>query len=341
MRFGNPDGFWLLLLIPLLGAFFAWAFWRKAALLRRFAETEMLKRMVAGTSTARQVLKMGLLLLALLFLAFSLARPQWGTKMELMKRRGIDVVVAMDVSTSMFAEDIKPNRLARSKQEIQRFVEQLGGDRVALVAFAGDAFLQCPLTSDYGAFHIFLDVLDPNLIETQGTDIGRAIETSMKSFDPRDRKYRVMLLLTDGEDHSGAAERAAEEAAKEGVMIYTVGIGLPSGVPIPVKDENGQVSYKKDMDGNIVTSRMDPDLLQRIAQKTGGKFYHAEPGHYELLDVLKEINGMEKREIDADRFTRFEDRFQIPLAIALILLVGEMLISDRRRRKGEWAGRFT
>ena len=341
MRFGNPDAFWLLFLIPLLGIFFAWGFWRKTVLLRRFAETGMLKRMVAGTSTTRQMLKMGLLLLAVLFLVLSLARPQWGTKMELMKRRGLDVVVAMDVSLSMYAEDIKPDRLARSKQEIQRFVEQLGGDRVALVAFAGDAFLQCPLTSDYSAFRIFLDVLDPNLIETPGTDIGRAIETSVKAFDAKDRKYRVMLLLTDGEDHSGGAERAAEEAAKEGVIIYTVGIGMPSGVPIPVKDENGQMTYKKDADGNFVTSRMDPELLQRIAQKTGGKFYHAEPGHFELLDVLKEINGMEKRDLDADRFTRFEDRYQIPLALGLVLLALEMLISDRRRRKQAWTGRFT
>ncbi|HAO99484.1 MAG TPA: hypothetical protein DCQ83_05520 [Fibrobacteres bacterium] len=341
MRFGNPIAIWLLLVLPLLAAFFAWAFWRKSALLRRFAETEMLKRMVAGTSKTRQFVKMGLLLLAVFFLLLSLARPQWGTKMELMKRRGLDVVVAMDVSNSMYAEDIKPNRLARSKQEIQRFVEKLGGDRVALVAFAGDAFLQCPLTSDYAAFRIFLDVLDPNLIETQGTDIGRAIETSLKAFDVRDRKHRVLLLLTDGEDHSGEAERAAEEAAKEGVMVYTVGIGLPSGVPIPVDNGNGQVSYKKDADGNIVTSRMDPDLLERIAQKTGGKFYHAEPGHYELLDVLKEINGMEKREFDEDKFTRFEDRYQIPLAIGLALLVAEMLISDRRRRKREWTGRFS
>ena len=341
MRFGNPDAFWLLLLIPVLAGFFAWSFWRKNQLLRRFAETEMLKRMVAGTSTARQLLKMTLLLLAVFFLILALARPQWGTKMELMKRRGLDVVVAMDVSLSMYAEDIKPNRLARSKAEIGRFVDQLGGDRVALVAFAGDAFLQCPLTSDYSAFRIFLDVLDPNLIETQGTDIGTAIETSVKAFDPTDRKYRVMLLLTDGEDHSGFAEKAAEEAAKEGVIIYTVGIGLTSGVPIPVRDENGQVSYKKDADGNIVASRMDPELLQKIAQMTGGKFYHAEPGHYELLDVMKEINGMEKRETDADKFTRFEDRFQIPLAIALALLIAEMLISDRRGRKRQWTGRFT
>ena len=341
MRFGNLSAFWLMLLSPVLGAFFAWAFWRKSALLKRFAETEMLKRMVAGTSIIRQIIKMSLLLFAVFFVVLSLARPQWGTKMELMKRRGLDIVVAMDVSLSMYAEDIKPNRLARSKQEIMRFVDQLGGDRVGLVAFAGDAFLQCPLTSDYSAFRIFLDVLDPNLIETPGTDIGRAIETSMKAFDPSDRKYRVLLLLTDGEDHSGGAEAAAAEAAKEGVIVYTVGIGLTSGVPIPIKDEYGRVAYKKDVDGNIVASRMDPELLKKIAQLTGGKFYHAEPGHYELLDVLKEINGMEKRETDADKFTRFEDRYQLPLAIALALLIAETLISDRRRRKREWAGRFT
>jgi Ca-activated chloride channel family protein len=341
MRFGSPEALWLVILVPALSAFFVWAFWRKSALLRRFAEIEMLKRMVAGTSGPRQLLKMGLLTLAVLFLALSLARPQWGTKMELMKRKGLDVVVAVDVSHSMFAEDIKPNRLARSKQEIQRFVERLAGDRVALVAFAGAAYLQCPLTSDYGAFRIFLDVLDPDLIEVPGTDIGQAIEASMGAFDPKDRKYRVLVLLTDGEDHSGRAEKAAEEAAQRGIAIFTVGIGSPSGVPIPVKDRSGRVAYKKDAQGGIVTTKMDPGLLQKIALITDGKFYHAQPGHFELQEVLEEINAMEKRELESERFTRFEERFQIPLALALFLLVAEMLLSDRRRRGKEWAGRFT
>jgi Ca-activated chloride channel family protein len=219
-------------------------------------------------------------------------------------------------------------------------VERLAGDRVALVAFAGEAFLQCPLTSDYGAFRIFLDVLGPELIPTPGTDIAGAIETALKAFDPKDRKYRVMVLLTDGEDHSGRAEKMAEEAAKEGVIIYTVGIGLPSGVPIPLKDAQGNVTYKKDRDGNVVTTKLDEVLLQKIALATGGKYYHADPGRFELGDVLREIEKMEKRELDSEKLNQYEDRFQIPLGIALVLLIAEMLVSDRRKRRKEWEGRF-
>lgn len=341
MRFASPLCFWLLLSVPFLAGFFIYAFAKKARTLRRFAQVEMLKRMTDGISRGRQVLKALLILLVALFAVLALARPQFGTKMELMKRKGLDVVVAVDVSLSMYAEDIKPNRMARSKQEIGKFVDKLAGDRVALVPFAGEAFLQCPLTLDYGAFKIFLDVLGPDLIETPGTDLASAIETAMKAFDPKDRKYRVIVLMTDGEDHSGRAEKAAEEAAKAGVAIYTVGIGSSGGVPIPMKDAQGGVTYKKDAAGNVVTSRMDEVLLQKIALATNGKYYHAEPGRFELEDVLKEINKMEKREMESERYSQFEERFQIPLGIALALLVAEKLISDRRKRKKEWEGRFT
>ena len=341
MRFASPGMFWLFWLIPLLAAFFIYAFRKKRRTLARFAQVEMLKRMTAGISRRRQVLKSLLLLLVAFFAVMALARPQFGTKMELMRRKGLDVVVAVDVSLSMYAEDIKPNRMARSKQEIGKFVDRLAGDRVALVAFAGEAFLQCPLTSDYGAFKIFLDVLGPELIPTPGTDIAGAIETSLKAFEAKDRKYRVLVLLTDGEDHSGRAEKMAEEAARTGVAVYTVGIGLPSGVPIPLKDEQGGVYYKKDRNGNVVTTKLDEDLLRKIAIATNGKYYHAEPGRFELEDVLKEIAKMEKGELDSERMSQFEDRFQVPLGIALALLVAEMLISDRRKRRKEWEGRFT
>lgn len=341
MRFGAPYMFWLLWLVPLLAGFFLYAFRKKRRAMARFAQVEMLRRMTGSISRGRQILKAFLILLVACFAVLALARPQFGTKMELMRRKGLDVAVAVDVSLSMYAEDIKPNRMARSKQEIGKFVDRLGGDRVALVAFAGEAFLQCPFTSDYGAFKIFLDVLGPELIPTPGTDIAGAIETSLKAFDPKDRKYRVLVLLTDGEDHSGRAEKMAEEAAKEGVAIYTVGIGLPSGVPIPLKDEQGNVVYKKDRNGNVVTTKLDEVLLQKIALATNGRYYHAEPGRFELEDVLREIEKMEKRELDTERLSQYEDRFQIPLGVSLVLLVAEMLISDRRKRRKEWEGRFT
>jgi len=341
MRFGAPHMFWLLWFLPVLAGFFLYAFRKKSKTLARFAQVEMIRRMTDGISRGRQYFKAFLILLVAFFAVLSLARPQFGTKMELMRRKGLDVVVAVDVSLSMYAEDIKPSRMARSKQEIGKFVERLAGDRVALVAFAGEAFLQCPLTSDYGAFKIFLDVLGPELIPTPGTDIAGAIEASMKAFDPKDRKYRVLVLMTDGEDHSGRAEKMAEEAAKEGVAIFTVGIGLPSGVPIPLKDEQGNVVYKKDRNGNVVTTKLDEVLLQKIALATNGKYYHAEPGRFELGDVLREIEKMEKRELDSERLSQYEDRFQIPLGISLALLIAEMLISDRRKRRKEWEGRFT
>ncbi len=341
MRFGSESLLWLTALFPALGLFFLWAFRRRAAILRRFAAQAMLARMVQGTSRPRQALKAGLLALGVLFLALSLARPQWGTRMEMMKRRGLDVVIAVDVSLSMFAEDIKPNRMARSKQEISKFIDRLAGDRVALVAFAGDAYLQCPLTSDYAAFRIFLDVLEPDLIEVPGTDIARALEVSLSAFDERDRKYRVVVLLTDGEDHSGRAEKAAKEMADQGVIVYTVGIGSLSGVPIPVKGAGGAVSYKKDANGQVVTTRLDAQLLQRIALATDGGFYHARPAEFELAQVLEAINAMEKRELESEQFTRYEERFQIPLAIAVLLLALEMFVSDRRKRRSEWKGRFS
>lgn len=341
MRFASSESFWLLLSLPLLAGFFLYAYRKKRNTLLRFAQVEMLKRMTQNYSQRRQVFKAFLILTVAFFAVLSLARPQWGSKMELMKRKGLDVVVAVDVSLSMYAEDIKPNRMARAKQEIGKFVDRLGGDRVGLVAFAGEAFLQCPLTLDYGAIKVFLDVLGPDLVNIPGTNISSAMETALKAFDPKERKYRVMVLLTDGEETEGRAEQLAEEASRMGVTIYTVGIGSRSGVPIPLKDAQGRVTYKKDGQGNVVTTRLDEVLLQKIALATGGKYYHADPGRFELEEILKEINKMEKRELEGERFSQFEERFQIPLAAALVLLVSEMLVSDRRRRKREWSGRFS
>jgi Ca-activated chloride channel family protein len=342
--FGNERMLWLLGLVPLLALFLAWARWRAAARLRRFADPEAVARIAAEASPARRALKAALLLGGAFFLILALARPQWGSRMEMVQRKGVDVVVAVDVSLSMLAEDIRPNRLARSKQEIQRFAENLQGDRIALVAFAGDAFLQCPLTSDYAAFRVFLNVLEPGLIDAPGTDLGRALEEALKAFPPGEGRHRAIVLLTDGEDHGGRALQVAQEAAKRGVVVHVVGIGSPGGVPIPVEDGSGARAYKRDAQGQVVSTRLDADLLGQIARATGGELHLAQPGRFELLDVLKKINAMEKRAFDAEQVTRLEERFQIPLAIALLLLAAEMAISDRRRRKRQgdaWRGRFS
>ncbi len=341
MKFGDPIYFWFLILLPVLFGFYLFAHFKKKRALKRFAYIEMIKKLTDRISYGKQWLKAILLLSVFFWGILSLTRPLYGTKMELMKRRGLDVVIAVDVSLSMYAEDIKPNRLAKAKKEISEFIDNLSGDRVGLVAFSGEAFLQCPLTLDYSAAKIFLDVLGPDLIETPGTAIGPAIETALSAFDPKERKYRVVVLLTDGEDHTGTAEKWAEEASKQGVILYTVGIGALSGVPIPLKDKYGNVSYKKDRDGNIVSTKLDDLTLQKMALTTNGKYFHAAPGKFELTRVIEEINNMEKRELEAERFIQYEERFQIPLGIALILLIVEMFISDRRRSKKIWKGRFS
>lgn len=340
MRFGAPLFAYLFLLIPLLGLFYWYAHSKKKRALKKFATAEILNRLLTSVSPWRRVIKSILMLLVFFFCILALIRPQYGTKMELMKRRGLDVVVAVDVSLSMMAQDLKPNRLSRAKYEINRFIDALGGDRIGLVAFAGDAFLQCPLTLDYSAAKIFLDILNPNLVGTPGTSLSEAIRVSLSAFDPKDRRYRVIVLLTDGEDHSGDVEKWAEEAANQGVIIFTVGIGSLQGIPIPVKDGSGNVSYKKDRNGNIVTTQLDINTLQKLALRTQGAFYHATPGAFELQKVLDKINEMEKRELEAERFIQYEERFQIPLIIALILFVIESLLSERRKIKGIWKGRF-
>ncbi len=340
MRFADPAALWWLLLVPVAGVFFAWALWRGRILLRRFADPALLPRLGAGNGTLRGALRALLFIAALGLIAVALARPQWGTRLELMQREGLDIVVVMDVSRSMYAEDIRPNRLARTKQELARFTERLDGDRVALVAFAGDAFLQCPLTTDYGAFRMFLDVLEPDFIQPQGTDIARAIEVGLRAFAEDDGRHRVMVLLSDGEDFGGRVQDMVAEAARSGVVIFTVGIGSTSGVPIPVRDASGGRAHLRDARGHVVTTRMDAELLAGIAHATGGEFYHAQPGRFEMLEVLREINVMERRLLESERLSRFEDRFQFPLAAAMLLLVGELLVPPRRRRKHDESGRF-
>lgn len=341
MRFGSPLFFWLLLLVPLTVVFLMYAAHRRKSALKRFAQVEMLGKLMSKISPWRRLVRHILLVLTVFFAVLALVRPQFGTRMELMKRKGLDVVIAVDVSLSMYAQDIQPNRLARAKHEIGRFVDALNGDRVGLVAFAGDAFIQCPLTLDYGATKMFLDILGPSLVSTPGTSLGEAIRVSLQAFDPKQRKYKVIVLLTDGEDHTGKFESWVNEAVSQGVKIYTVGIGSLQGVPIPLNSPDGSVSYKKDRDGNIVTTRLDEVALQKAALATGGQYYHASPGAFELGKVVAQINQMEKRELEAERFVQYEERYQIPLALSIICFIALMLLPEKRKTGGTWKGRFT
>jgi Ca-activated chloride channel family protein len=335
MRLADIDYLYaLIILIPVLLAFYWVVFRMKRKALRRFGNLELMKKLALSFSPRKQRWKVVLMLLAVFFLMFSLARPQLGTRMTLMKREGVDIVVAMDCSLSMLAEDFKPSRLEKAKQEVNGLISRLQGDRVGLVAFAGVAFIQCPLTLDYSAAQMFLDIMDVNLIPKPGTAIGEAIRTSIKAFNQKERKYKVLVLLTDGEDHDSDPLGAAEEAATEGIRIYTIGIGSVQGEPIPLKDVRGGVEgYKKDQEGTVVVSKLDETTLQKIALTTGGKYYHATSGEMELDKIYDEISKMEKKELEGKLMTQYEDRYQFFLLLAIVLLVIEFVLPERRSAK--------
>ena len=335
MRIAQIDFIYvLLILLPLLIVFYWFVFRMKKKAKERFGNLALIEKLSLSFSPKKQRRKVDLMLLGVLFLLFSLARPQLGTKLTLMKREGVDIVIAMDVSLSMLAEDIKPNRLEKAKQEINGLISRMKGDRVGLVAFAGVSFIQCPLTLDYSAAKMFLDIIDINLIPQPGTAIGDAIRTSIRAFNQKERKYKVLILLTDGEDHDSDPLGAAEEASKEGIRIYTIGIGSVQGEPIPIKDNRGQVTgFKKDKEGSVIVSKLDEVTLQKIALTTGGKYYHATSGEMELDKIYDEISKMEKKELEGKLLTQYEDRYQYFLLLSVVFLTIEFLLSERRSRR--------
>jgi len=341
LKFENPEYLHLLWGAIVLLVFFIWVVKYKSKLVARFGAIESLQKLMRQYSIRKRNIKIALLILSYIFFVIAFANPQIGTKLEDVKREGVDIVVALDVSKSMLAEDIKPNRLEKSKHELSQLIDLLQGDRIGLVAFAGIAHVQCPLTLDYSAAKLFLNIIDVNLIPQPGTAIGNAIETSVKAFNSEERKHKVMILITDGESHESDPLEAAKEAEQQGVKIYTIGIGSPQGVPIPEFDSRGrQAGFKKDRNGSVVTTKLDVVTLQKIAYQTGGKFYQASAGEAELDEIYKEISDLEKKELVSRQFSQYEDRFQIFLIIGLILLLIEILIPERKRIKAEWKGRF-
>jgi Ca-activated chloride channel family protein len=296
MRFAAPEHFTILLIVLLLGVFAFWAIGRKKRLLELFGDLPLLMKNAPYISFARQRTKAVLLVIGLVFLVLALARLQFGTHLEALKREGLDIVVALDLSNSMLAQDMKPNRLEKAKQEVRSIIRRLGGDRIGLVAFAGEAFVQCPLTLDHAAAELLLSVMDERTVSVQGTSIAAAIEAAQRAFTTKDKKHKVLLLLTDGEDHEGRGVEAAQSARKDGIRIYTVGIGNPAGEPIPVVDRKGnQIGFKKDQSGEVIVSRLDEVALQKIALETGGKYYHATAGEMELDRIFDGSQRWKKR----------------------------------------------
>jgi len=340
MNFAALEYLYLLWILPAVVLLAVYSFRKKDQLLRLFADTELWDRLMPDVHRRRQTFKFLLLLAAVALLLTSLLRPRWGFHWEEIKRKGVDLLVASDDSESMLAEDIQPNRLERAKREITDLVGMLQGDRVGLVAFAGAAFLECPLTLDYGSFRIFLDYLDTELIPVPGTAIGEAIQTAIRSFSTERRASKALILITDGEDHPGEAEKAAEAAKEKGIRIFTIGIGSEHGAPIPLR--GGKGDFKKDRKGQVVMSKLRETALQKIALATGGSYVRSVSGDMDLKKIYEEeIRGkMEAGELKSTKKRRWEERFQWFLFGSILLLALESLLPDRKRppaRKAERA----
>ncbi|MFZ0392164.1 MAG: VWA domain-containing protein [Calditrichia bacterium] len=334
LRFAYPQFLWLYALVPLLALFFVWTFYKKRRLLRRLGDDRLVEQLTRSVSRRKQIWKMVLVLLSYCLLVLALADPQIGTRLAEVKRRGVDIFVALDVSTSMLAEDVPPNRLEKARHEISAFIDRLEGDRIGLICFSGISFVLCPLTLDYSAAKMFLNDIEPGMIPRPGTAVASAIQTAMDSYVEKEIKNKVLILITDGEDHEGEPLETAKEAAKEGVIIYTIGIGSPQGAPIPEYDAYGnRTGYKKDREGNVVTTRLDVLSLEKIAFETDGKFYISSTGESELEKIYDEISALEEKELTARKFTQFEDRFQIFLLLGILLLLVETLLGERRKIK--------
>ncbi|PID29832.1 MAG: hypothetical protein CR982_01880 [Candidatus Cloacimonadota bacterium] len=296
--------------------------------LRSIFSNNMVEKLGYSSSKRKRNIKSSLLVTALIFLTIALVNPQIGTKQVEAKREGIDIILAVDLSRSMLAEDITPNRLMKTKYEIKRFIERLKGDRVGLVGFTSKAFIQCPLTTDYGAMRMFLDILKPNLLPQNGTSISEAVKTSISAFDQKDKKRKLLIVISDGEDHEQGLEEAIAEAKENNIVIFTIGIGSTLGVPIPYKG-----GFLKDENGETVITKLNELTLQKVALESDGQFYRASAGDSELDEIFKEISEFEKREYSTKIFEDFESRFQVFILIALIILLIESLLNKARKEK--------
>lgn len=326
-RFANPQYLWLLVVLPLFVALFWLAAHRRRKRLERFGHPAILQELMPDVSTGRVTLRFILFLLAVLCLILAAARPQFGSKLREEKTRGIEMMLTVDVSNSMLAEDFEPNRLERTKYAIGKLFEGLQQDRVGLVVFAGEPKVQLPITSDYRMARAFARKIDPSLVSVQGTAIGKALEQALLAFssDTEQSHGRVIILITDGENHEDDAIAVAERAAQQGVRIFTIGIGTPEGAPIQIGGE-----FIKDENGEMVVSKLNEEMLAQIADITGGAYVRATKQSIGLDEIVKAINEMEQTELSTIRFEEFNEQYQYLLIAALVLLLVEFLILDRR-----------
>ncbi len=331
-RFANPEYLYLLLLLPVMTAIFVFNQVRRRNSLKRLGESAIIGRLIPELSRIRPVIKFIFMLTGISAVIIMLARPQFGSRLEEVKKQGVEVIIALDVSNSMLAEDIQPNRLTRAKQAISKLVDNLDNDKIGLIVFAGDAYTQIPITTDYISAKMFLSTINPEMVPKQGTAIGAAIKLAERSFTPGEGKSKAIIIITDGENHEDDPVSEAEAASKAGIIIHTIGIGSNEGVPVPVTT-GGRRDYLKDSEGATVITKLDEDILKKIAVTAGGNYIRASSSSIGLDEIFSNIRKMKKDDLESTMYTEYNDQFQIFAALALFFLILEIIIMDRKNRK--------
>ena len=329
-KFEHSTYFWLLWgLLPLALAFFSFLIWRSKAI-NKFGRSELVNRLAPFIPKHKHQVKFFLGSLALVLIVFGLANLQIGASYEKVKREGVDIMIALDVSNSMNAEDIKPSRLIRSKQFISNFIRQLSSDRIGLIIFAGKSYLQMPITSDYSAGSMYLNAIESKMVPTQGTAIGEAVRMAMDAFENGGKKNRALIVITDGENHEGDAVDAIKEATEAGIMVHTIGVGTPKGAPIPVYSGSRQVDYKRDKDNSIVLTKLNETMLQQISALGGGEYMRLTNGRDETKMIMSSLEKLETEQFEEKVFSNYQDWFQLFLIPALLLLIIDFLITEKK-----------
>ena len=325
-RFEDPTYLYLLILLPILIAIRMYGLRKRKKQLAKFGDPVLLKRLMPDVSVARREVKFWLMLTAIALLIVMLARPQMGTKINQKQRQGIEVIIALDISNSMKAEDVTPSRLDKSKMLVENLVDNFTNDKVGLTVFAGDAFVQLPITSDYVSAKMFLQNIDPSLIAAQGTNLAEAIELSSKSFTKQDKVGRAIIVITDGEDHEGGATEAAKEAKKNGMRVFVLGVGSPKGSPIP--DGNG--GYMKDNTGQEVMSALNEDMCKQIASAGGGAYIHVDNNNIAQQQLDNEIAKLQKGDILNVTYSEYDEQFQAVGILTILILIIETIILESK-----------
>jgi len=332
MHWGNPYLLFLIILIPVFLILVGVGNHNRKKNFSKFAEVKFFDFFMQQFSGFHWSLKNFIFVFAFLFIIIAIARPRWNKEVQIIKKEGIDIVVAIDVSKSMDATDIQPSRIKRAKDQISLFIDQLKGDRIAIVAFAGQSFVQCPLTNDYDAAKLFLNLMDTETVPSYGTNIGGAITNALEIFSEKE-KHKVIIVVSDGEDLEENATKIAEEAGKQNAIIYTLGIGSPEGSTIPIKNRDGDVVYAKDDKGDIVFTKLDITTLTQIAKKGNGRFFPITPQQSEIFEIMKNINSFEKKKFDSKEYVRYKEQYKYFVIAALILLLIESLIIYKKKTK--------